>query len=410
MPELPFDVWIQIAKEVIFRRDLLNLSLTCHIVRSATIPVIFQTVTFLGSNGWFTRTHGHCFAQLCRTKARITLCVQNKEILSSIQHIQIFHWAGIYEPIWIKFVKEDGEVTYTEDYTPDEEAYANPPSYEQLPVFLRGALHDTLVEVYQQLANLIRVAPNLRRVKIFEESPKLEPHWKLAIDPKYREGQARFLSSSRNESRLIYNYKFDVRDNLRPNDPKQVVLPIPRLFPMSLGQRLDEIERQKQCFIDFMDAIDLPIYSVAFNSSILPRISPASLAKFKIASYISIIWVERQTDHFQLTDLWHLLRNMDFSRFKGLDLSFPSLFGNSHEALGHIYLYHLTSFSGTTQLLVTIYSFTPSLRAIELTDTAYSYTSLLSFKAMPQVHNLGLPWDTTDIKGVHKAADIYSHL
>ncbi|KIJ39615.1 hypothetical protein M422DRAFT_32618, partial [Sphaerobolus stellatus SS14] len=98
---------------------------------------------------------------------------------------------------------------------------------------------------------------------------------------------------------------------------------------------------------------------------------------------------------------------MDFSRFKGLDLSFPSLFGNSHEALRHINLDHLTSFSGTTQLLVTIYSFTPSLRAIELTDKAYSYTSLLSFNVMPQVYSLGLPWDTTDIEDVHKAADIW---
>ncbi|KIJ39587.1 hypothetical protein M422DRAFT_32604 [Sphaerobolus stellatus SS14] len=176
---------------------------------------------------------------------------------------------------------------------------------------------------------------------------------------------------------------------------------------MSLGQRLDEIERQKQCFIDFMDAIDIPIYSMTFNSSILPKISPTSLAKFKTASYISIVWVESQTDHSQLTDLWHVLRNMDFSWFKGLDLSFPSLFGNSHEALGHINLDHLTSFSGTTQLLIIIYSFTPSLRAIELTDIAYSYSSLLSFNVMPQVYSLGLPWDTIDIEDVHKAADIW---
>ncbi|KIJ50306.1 hypothetical protein M422DRAFT_245555 [Sphaerobolus stellatus SS14] len=233
----PYDVRIQIADKITVRQDLLNLSETCQIVRLATILVLFRTVTFAGSGGNFTRTHGQCFFQLYRTRALIALCTHNKAILSAIRHVRIIYWSGIFNGIWMRQNLEGGstDLLHLPDYSAVVESDGPPPPpYEDSPTSFRRSLHKFQTVVYQDLADLIRLAPILQSVTVFDEEAQRPSHFDMRWKPsEFRKHWSSF--PWRWGTSLRYNWiELDVRGHLRPQDPTQVILstPLPLSTPL----------------------------------------------------------------------------------------------------------------------------------------------------------------------------------
>ncbi|KIJ39576.1 hypothetical protein M422DRAFT_257635 [Sphaerobolus stellatus SS14] len=165
MPALPFDIWIQIAQQLFIRCDLLNLSQTCHLVRSVTIPLIFETATYSVWGQPLRRNHQAWFAQVCHARARIAFYVNNKTILSAMRRMEIVYWLSIYEPIPMSFMVEGKDMDVS-DIRPA--VYANESQLGDLSRSLQEALCTLLAAMYQELADLIRMAPNLGPVTICE--------------------------------------------------------------------------------------------------------------------------------------------------------------------------------------------------------------------------------------------------
>ncbi|KIJ23894.1 hypothetical protein M422DRAFT_275441 [Sphaerobolus stellatus SS14] len=414
MPDLPFDVWLDIAEQLTFRRDLLNLSQACRTIRLATICVIFRTVIFSGSGGRSVRTHRQAFAHLCRTRTRVALCARNPVILSAMRCMKIIHASGIYDNIWMTMKMADGGTEITLDYLAARRRDGNPPPpYEDLPTCLRDALNNDLLIVNQELINLIRMAPNLQRVIIFgNDSKRYEPHRRSSLDYEYREGRSCF--PSRWGANFRYNnVELDVQGHIRRNDPTQILLPMPRLISMPLFQQSIQHE-EEQWFVDLINVIDLPVRSVSFDDGILSRFAPAALIKLQSATHVSVNWFGNSIPPTEVENPWHILTGVDYGQLKGLcslELSCHYIRGDL-PWLRHHNLHHLTSFSGSTRTLDLIIPFAPNLRAIELTDYRVElsqigvWSIILPSKPMPKVYHLSL-WSLLGISEIRRATKIW---
>ncbi|KIJ50304.1 hypothetical protein M422DRAFT_245553 [Sphaerobolus stellatus SS14] len=399
MTELPYDVWIQIADKITVRQDLFNLSETCQIARLATIPVLFRTVTFAGSGGNFTRTHGQCFSQLCRTRALIALCAHNNAILSAMRHVRITYWSGIFDDIWMRQNLEGGSTNlrYLPDYSALVESDGHPPPpYEKLPTSLRRCLHKLLAVVYQELADLIRLAPNLQSVTVFDEEAQRPRHFDMRWKPS-EFGEHGLSFPWRWGTSLRYNWiELDVKGHLRPQDPTQVILPTPLPLSTPLDKQPDTAKQQEKSLIAFLDTIDLPIRTASLHALLLPQLSPAILSKLRNATKVYVYWLYSQSEE----SLGSLLENLASAPFKSLQLDlsiFNSIMNNNWTGAWNVNLHHLTSYNGPSRVLYKIIPLAPNLRAIYMIDCPLFWQGGLQFvlppEPMPQVYHLGFCWD-----------------
>ncbi|KIJ39547.1 hypothetical protein M422DRAFT_257599 [Sphaerobolus stellatus SS14] len=395
MLELPFDLWFQIAEQVTFRRDLLNLSLTSHGIRSATIPFLFKTATFSGSGGAFTRTHTQCMAQVSRTREQIAFCAKNKTVLGGMRHLRVTYFSGFYDYIWMSLTIDSGRPVDVPDYMATRDAdHDITLRGEDLPFALRRDLHAQLVIMYQELAELIRMAPNLQRVSVFEEDPQLfDPKSPAALGSESREGRSRF--PWRHDANLNYNYvEFDVQGHLPAKDG--MVLPAPRLLLPPIGERTDVASQHEDSLIHFLDDIDLPIRSVSLHATILDRLSPAIVEKLQHTSRVAIHGLREHVTPRQLGNLQNILDNTK-GQFEGLELSFPFMLEDANCSwIRDINLCHLTSISSPTQLLLDIVPLARNLKSVDLTDNPMEYAAsaieTLKSNPLPKLSHLSLPW------------------
>ncbi|KIJ33341.1 hypothetical protein M422DRAFT_264736 [Sphaerobolus stellatus SS14] len=165
MTDLPFDICIQIAQQLFIRRDLLNLSQTCYLVRSTAVPLIFETATFdaLGK-------HQQRIGKFVSHR-----CVMQEHGLRSMGTTRLFfrpcdvcglYWSPINNHIFMRFMVDENEVKV---FDTRFARYVNKNQYfDGLSRSLREPFNTQLAPMYRELADLIDKAPNLGPVNILE--------------------------------------------------------------------------------------------------------------------------------------------------------------------------------------------------------------------------------------------------
>ncbi|KIJ33786.1 hypothetical protein M422DRAFT_783090 [Sphaerobolus stellatus SS14] len=392
MVNLPFDIWIQIAQQLLIHRDLLNLSQTCRLVRSAAVPLIFETATF--SVWWepFRWNQQACFAQVCHSRAKIAFYAQNKTILSALRRIQIIYWTPVYvnELIPLKFMV-DGKMVNVSDIRLG--LGANSTQYVDLSHSFRKALNTTLAATYQDLAGLIDMAPNLGPVTIFEIQPYSPglPH---------RSSRSSGYSEPRPFVRPRYfgfwSYKwleFDAQDGSARTDRMQSILPVAHWLSESIYNASPNYTRS---LFDILEHIRAPILSVALDVETLAELPPAALAKVRSARYVSIRCDLYISDPSRWEHLANILDTVNGHQDRRVELSFYHLLQDC-PVVKQLPLHQLTSFRGKFKFLCDISPFASNLASIELADVLDDhdhdhYLNILRHNPMTRVYHLGVPF------------------
>ncbi|KIJ33357.1 hypothetical protein M422DRAFT_264761 [Sphaerobolus stellatus SS14] len=316
MVDLPFDIWFQIARQLLIRCDLLNLSQACRLVRSATVPLIFETTTF--STGWhsFRWNQQACFAQVCHSRARIAFYAQNKTILSALRRMQIIYWSPVYVKNLISlWFMVDGKKMEVSDIRLGRDA--NKKQYVHLSRSLWEALNIMMAAMYQELADLIDMAPNLGPVTIFEICPSTRTRPGTLGFP-HRSSRSFGYSGPRPFGLTRYlgscSYKwleFNVRDGSACADRMQSILSVAHWLSESIYNVSPYITK---ILFDILEYIRAPILSVAFDVEALAELPPAALARIRSASHVSIRCDWPMLDPSRWENLANILDPFLFSR------------------------------------------------------------------------------------------------
>ncbi|KIJ33354.1 hypothetical protein M422DRAFT_264758 [Sphaerobolus stellatus SS14] len=392
MVDLPFDIWIQITQQLLIHCDLLNLSQTCRLVRSAAVPLIFETATF--SVWWepFRWNQQACFAQVCHSRAKIAFYAQNKTILSALRRMQIIYWTPVHvnDFIPLRFMV-DGKIVKVSDIWLGR--CANNNQYVDLSRSLREALNIMLAATYQELAGLIDMAPNLGPVTILEIQPNSPglPH-RSSRSSGYS-GPRPFVLP-RYSSFWSYKWlEFDAQDGSARADRMQSILPVAHWLSELIYNVSPNITRG---LFDILEHIRAPILSVALDVETLAALAPAALARIQSARHVSIRCDWCIFDPSRWEHLANILNSVNGHQDRRVELSFYHLLQNC-PVVKQLPLHQLTSFKGKFKFLCDISPFASNLASIELADVPDDhdhdhYLNVLRHSPMTRVYHLGLPF------------------
>ncbi|KIJ50317.1 hypothetical protein M422DRAFT_245570 [Sphaerobolus stellatus SS14] len=407
MPDLPFDIWIQIAQKLLVRGDILNLSQTCRLVRAAIIPLIFKTATFSVLGQQLRRNYQDWFAQVCHARARIAFYANNRTILSAMRRMEIIHWSPICDSILKRFMV-DGKERDMVDIRSTR--YATATQYVDISRSLRGSLYALLAVMYQELADLVHLAPNLGSISVSETGSG-------SFDFLYRRPRASaYLDNMPSFPRrwfdsFPYNsVEFDAqslsgsaRDGHMPS-----ILPVPRFLSRYESDTGNIYSRRQECLIELLEDIRVPILFVSLDADMLAQLTPAARTKIRGAKQVSIQSRDGTgtLDPFMWEYLENILKPVNDVQVKQFELCMYPWLEDCPE-LKHLPL-QLTSFKGSWHLLPHIIHLADKLVAIELTDSPddIDYVNLLKSNTMTNVLYLGLPF-VYEFKPIQNAGNLW---
>ncbi|KIJ33344.1 hypothetical protein M422DRAFT_264740 [Sphaerobolus stellatus SS14] len=388
MVDLPFDIWIQIAQQLLIRCDLLNLSQTCRLVRSATVPLIFGTATFSALWQSFRWNQVACFAQVCHSRARIAFYAHNKTILSALRRIQIICLSPVHvnDLISLQFMVDGKEVDVSDIWLGRD---ANYNQYVDLSRSLWEALNTMLAAMYQELADLIDMAPNLGPVTIFEMRPE-------TLGSPHRRPRSSVYSGVLKRYFGPCSYKwlgFNAQDGSARADRMQSILPVALWLSESTYNVSPDITRS---LFDILEYIRAPILSVALDVETLAELPPAALAKIRSVRHVSIRYGRSIFDPSIWEHLVNILDTVNGPQDRRVELTISDWLQDC-PAVEQLPLHQLTSFRGTLKLLCDISPFASNLASIELADVPDDhdydhYLNVLRRNPMTRVYHLGLPF------------------
>ncbi|KIJ31049.1 hypothetical protein M422DRAFT_267369 [Sphaerobolus stellatus SS14] len=406
MVDLPFDIWTQIAQQLLIHCDLLNLSQICRFVRSAAVPLIFETATFSVRWQSFEWNQQACFAQVCHSRARIAFCAQNKTILSALRRVQILYWSPVHVNDLISLrLMVDGKQVEVSDIRLGRDANKN--QYVNLSRSLREALNTMLATMYQELADLIDMAPNLGPVSIFEIHPGAPGFsHRNSRSPGYP-GPRPLVPTRYLDPRSYKWFEFNAQDGSARADRMQSILPVahwlsestynvsPPIYNVSPSIYNVSPDITRSLF-DILEYIRAPIFSVALDVGTLAELPPAALAKIRSVRHVSIHYDLYIFDPSRWEHLANILDTVNGHQDRRVELSFDHLLQDC-PAVKQLPLHQLTSFRGTFKLLCDISPFASNLESIQLADIPDDhyhdhYLNVLRHNPMTRVYHLGLPF------------------
>ncbi|KIJ50312.1 hypothetical protein M422DRAFT_245565 [Sphaerobolus stellatus SS14] len=330
-----------------------------------------------------------------------------------MRRIEIFSWFGFTSSISLRVAVKGQEISVY-DYIRSWYNFL-PPQHDDLARFLRRTVYAHLVSMYQDLNELIRMAPNLERVVIFDTGDFAYDLHRSAFIVSEDRGGHLYDPWRRGAFSLSSHFELDVRGHLTGKDHTQVVLPVPQVL-LTPRVELEDINggtmgiQRKQCMIEFLEAIKVPLLSVSLWADILPHITPPTFVKLLATDNLHIVM--SLTGAEDLASFLHLqdsINNVNKEPSGNFELSLRE--GLDHEilSLSRLNLQHLTSFNGPAKMLHQIIPFGENIKVIKIIDSPWiddTTYRLLKSSPMRQVYYVDLPFVDIWQQG-HKVLEIW---
>ncbi|KIJ33343.1 hypothetical protein M422DRAFT_264739 [Sphaerobolus stellatus SS14] len=187
--------------------------------------------------------------------------------------------------------------------------YANNNQYADLSHSLRETLNTMLAAMYQELADLIDIAPNLGPVAIFWMLPAtLGSSHRSARSPVYF-GSRPFVIMQYFGSCSYNWFEFNAQDGSARTNRMQSILPMAHRLSIYNGS--SDIARKQQYLFDILEYIRAPILSVSLDLETLAKLPPATLAKIRSARHVSIRYGWHIFDPLRWEHLANILETVD---------------------------------------------------------------------------------------------------
>ncbi|KIJ48178.1 hypothetical protein M422DRAFT_247945, partial [Sphaerobolus stellatus SS14] len=92
---LPIETWTHIASYCTDGRDLSSFTLTCHLIRSATIHFLFRKLIFEDTNPRYTKDIMSYLRRLLHLRHRIEGLSNRPDLTRHIRHIEMRNWSSL---------------------------------------------------------------------------------------------------------------------------------------------------------------------------------------------------------------------------------------------------------------------------------------------------------------------------
>ncbi|KIJ39577.1 hypothetical protein M422DRAFT_257636 [Sphaerobolus stellatus SS14] len=328
-----------------------------------------------------------------------------------MRRMEIFSWFGFTSSITLWVTVKGREICVCDSIR----SWYNflPPQHDDLARSLRRTVYTHLVSMYQDLNELICIAPNLERVVILGNGDSSYGlHRSAFIVSKDRSGHL-YDPWRRGAVSLSSHIELDVRGNSTGKDHTQVFLPVPQAL-LTPRVEFEDIDSGTmggiQTMIEFLEAIKVPLLSVSLWADILPHITPPTFAKLQATGNLRIVMF--LMDVGDLASFLHLqdsINSMNKEHSGNFELSFRGGLDHEIPSLSRLNLQPLTSFDGPAKMLHHIIPFGDNIKAIKIIDSLWiddTTYRLLKSNPMKQVYYANLPFVDVWQQG-HKVLEVW---